>query len=104
MCSRRHKATVRNRMETEMANGVPGIIKKLLKETRRQARSKPETSRPGREASHDARTSAHGCDILGTGLRHRGRALDSCRLVGAGDDLFGLPVQFGPGAGCHRYL
>src|ERR1700732_4448164 len=99
MRSRRHKATVRNRMATAMANRVPRIIKEILKETRRQARSKPETSRPGREASHDARTSAHGCDLLGTGLRHRGRALDSCRLVGAGDDLFCLPVQFAPGPG-----
>src|SRR6266478_7693859 len=103
MSSRLRKATACSRATAATANRV---LRKIRKEIHKEAhkeilrvRSKTEMPRQGREASHDAGSSAHGCYILGTGLRHRGRALDSCGPGGAGDDFFGLSVQFGSGAG-----
>src|SRR5271169_1856474 len=77
---------------------LKAVHREILKETLKAIRSGLVI----REAGREAESSMRGYLVLGTRLRHHCRALDPCGLVGAGDDLFGLPGQFGPGARRHR--
>ncbi len=62
---------------------------------------RPQTPLRGRAGHDDSKSPMQGCDIRAR-LRDRRRALDYCGVVGPGDDLRSLSVQFGAGAGRQR--
>src|SRR5882724_5223550 len=101
MSMRPRRQTARSRTATATANRLLRIIlkavpKKILKEIRVIPRTR-------REIGSEAEKSGRGDLILRTRLCHHCRALDSCSALGAGDDLFGLPLQLCPGARRYRY-